>query len=189
MKKKLLIGLSAWIFILGATANLQASIIQIDPGSTLRQVNHYEPMGQSFLAEDARVSIAFYLRVINPHSLSSDPLVFSLYEGDGFGGSLLDIHSFSVAEGFNSWFDVDFSSTNLIIDSMYTAGVSVFGSSAYWGIMSGSSYVDGTGYLNGSPISSDNALRVSPVPEPSTFILLGGGLAGLAFVARRRKKE
>lgn len=27
------------------------------------------------------------------------------------------------------------------------------------------------------------------VPEPSTFILLGGGLAGLAFVARRRRKE
>jgi len=29
----------------------------------------------------------------------------------------------------------------------------------------------------------------APVPEPSTIILLGGGLAGLAFVVRRRKKE
>ena len=30
---------------------------------------------------------------------------------------------------------------------------------------------------------------LTPVPEPSTFLLLGGGLAGLAFVVRRRRKE
>jgi len=31
--------------------------------------------------------------------------------------------------------------------------------------------------------------RIPPVPEPSTFILLGAGLAGLGFLVRRRKKE
>jgi len=28
-----------------------------------------------------------------------------------------------------------------------------------------------------------------PIPEPSTFMLLGGGLAGLAFIVRRRKSR
>ena len=35
----------------------------------------------------------------------------------------------------------------------------------------------------------DDAYVVAPVPEPSTFLLLSGGLAGLAFAVRRRRKE
>ena len=57
---------------------------------------------------------------------------------------------------------------------------------------------DGNGYTsddlqNWDQAYSKNAFLLTndaaPVPEPSTFLLLGGGLAGLAFVVRRRRKE
>jgi hypothetical protein len=36
--------------------------------------------------------------------------------------------------------------------------------------------------------SFSNTPSTNPVPEPSTIILLGGGLVGLAFASRRRNK-
>ena len=35
----------------------------------------------------------------------------------------------------------------------------------------------------------DEIEEIGPIPEPSTFILLSGGLVGLAFAVRRRNKE
>ena len=46
----------------------------------------------------------------------------------------------------------------------------------------------GLGLFNNSVRADNFSTERTPVPEPSTFLLLGGGLAGLAFVVRKRKK-
>lgn len=52
----------------------------------------------------------------------------------------------------------------------------------------GTDWVPVSFYLD-EDYSMDFQLTNNTIPEPSTFLLLGGGLAGLALVVRRRKKE
>lgn len=194
MNKKLLVRLAAGLFLFSIVWTPLAQALQIGAESTLGriQVNHFEPLGQSFVAEDSNVFIAFSLNVINPHVDYSN-LIYSLYEGAGFLGSHLGSRTIAPQIYHDGWYDVDFSTITLTSGSIYTAGIEAVGDSAYWGIYYQDNIYDhGTAYIFSSPAATeDMSLRVQatePIPEPCTILLLSTGLIGLALIKRKNKR-
>lgn len=194
--KTILTSLLAAAALFGTSA--QAGVILQDKISATSQVNFYEPMGQSFRAEDANVQFAFYYSPMNPGS-PADSLYFRLVDGDGLDGDTLADIVFALPAGYQGFYDLDFSSLSLTVGNMYTAVLSIPGSSPYWGASYSSNnnpYRNGRAYLAGERADSDYDMtfRVTPVveeppqgvPEPATLAMLSIGLAGL-FVSSRKK--
>ena len=95
-------------------------------------------------------------------SLLTEKSVLNIYAGTG-----------SVTQPQNVFFD--FTGNTLTSGDMYYLRLTAFGQ----------------GYGNNAGIDNlviNGELAPAPVPEPSTIILLGSGLAGLAWFNRRRKK-
>jgi len=163
---------------------------------------------QSFTALDPNVLFGFYMF---EQSQIPSSLLFSLYAGDGIFTNLLSQQSTVLSTGTianPSLVTVDFASVNLVVGAKYTVAVTLpsqglpptgtySNASVMYAGSSGSGnpnpYTDGSFYYVGSSynpaffLNRDIAFKVTPVPEPSTYALLGSGVGLLAFLRSRKK--
>ena len=189
-------------FITHSVDSSAGEILQ-DQADQVSQIAAFQPIGQSFAAEDNRIqSIAFAYQVLDAQA-PNDALRFSLYEGEGFAGALLSAVDFMLPENYSGLFDIDFSSVLLSIGSIYTAAVSAPSGSARFGIEHTVSDVYAAGRLvtleplfyeincgsSTDTVCADARFRVTPasIPEPESLLLLATAIAVMSRSPRRRR--
>ena len=185
--------------------SLNAAIIDTTDNSlsNFYQLNHFEPLGQNFIAEDENITIEVEYQDMNTLFSAGDEWIMSLYDGNDGSGSLLGTQSLTSLE---SWATgdlllFDFSFVELTTSTSYSFALSTDGVSAYGGIqlVTANNYSGGDYFHNGDPIlfpgNYDLSFRITPVdgtsqvPEPSILALFGAGIVGLGFARRRRTQS
>lgn len=162
----------------------------------------YGVFGQSFTATSNTGIDAITVAVgdWNKHLGNTLSLKMNLYSGSGFSGALLATDSDTLINWSDNsaWWTFNFNQVNLTAGNTYTFSIdSIDGDRGGIYMSSNDPYSGGTMWLDNEIYDRgqfDLAFRIpfensQPVPEPSTLILLGGGLLSLGFARKRFAKK
>ena len=123
MKKTFHLTVACVVVLVVASEKTPAGLILQDNSNSARQIEAFEPVGQSFTAEDSSVLIAFSFFDVNTFVPNVD-ITMNLFSGFGIGGPQVGSVSQTLTPGLGSigngvFVDYDFTSVNLTVGNIY----------------------------------------------------------------------